>query len=740
MTGQSRRIVGAISALQARLWLMWVVIALIMILAGTGLLRLRFDDELIRFFDSDIQAFDDYVALARDFEDDTNDVIVLVEAPDVAAPELAAALSDFVLDAQFIPGVRAVISPLSLRIDGPAGGEPLFPFPPLAQDEMAVRLDTAWADTPALSGLMAEDRTALIVILPITEAEVDMGGRRAQIDAIAALGETAAAASGAEVRLSGYPVLRDSIARALVRDIVVLNSIGILVGFVIAVATFKSLRLALLTLPGPVLGAALTMGLHGHLGVTVNTITIALPVLVLVLGTSDAVHIGFERARQGGRDPVRAAVRATRRVAVACLFAAITTAIAFAALALSRSAVIGEMGRLGMIVTISASLTVLLTQTAVLGTAGYFAWFRPLYDKLHGHPPSVLRIERLPALAFAAPRTVAWGGLALLAVTTLLYSQAGPRYSLLDSLHERSPVREVFLRVEQKVAPVSQIQVPVVSTDLEVVGLIAAMAGEVTGARGVRSIADIDGGVRAAEAELPEAITRRLVSKDGTTTLVSAPFAYVNGEQALALADRLDAALADAPGLEGVEVGRTTGLPVMSARVAEVVLGEINRSLLIALGGVALLIFAWLRNLPVALISLVPNMLPVTLIGAFLTLSGRGIEFSNGLALTVAFGIAVDDTLHVLNRLNLAGGVTDISRDRLETALGEVAPALVTTSTVLILGMGGTLLAQNKEVTDFGKIAMSVYVLALIADLVILPAILARFGPGAYLRRARGSP
>ena len=130
-------------------------------------------------------------------------------------------------------------------------------------------------------------------------------------------------------------------------------------------------------------------------------------------------------------------------------------------------------------------------------------------------------------------------------------------------------------------------------------------------------------------------------------------------------------------------------------------------------------------------------MLPVTLIGAFLTLSGRGIEFSNGLALTVAFGIAVDDTLHVLNRLKLAGGVTEISRARLEKALHEVAPALVTTSTVLILGMGGTLLAHNREVIDFGKIAMSVYVLALIADLVVLPAILARFGPGAYLGRTK---
>ncbi len=739
MTGQSRRIVKLYAALQARLWLMWIVIALIAAVAVTGLFRLRFDDELIRFFNSDIQAFEDYVTLARAFEGDTNDVIVLVEAADIGAPDVAAALSDFVLDAQFVPGVRAVISPLSLRVAGPAGAEPLFPYPPLARETMAARLAAAWAATPALSALMAEDRTALLVILPITEATADMGGRRAQVDAIAALGERVAATSAAEVRLSGYPVLRDSVARALVRDIVVLNGIGVLVGLLIAVVTFKSLRLALLTLPGPLMGAALTMGLHGHLGVTVNTITIALPVLVLVLGTSDAVHIGFERARQGGRDPVRAAIRATRRVGLACLFAAITTAIAFAALAFSRSALIAELGRMGMLVTVSASLTVMFTQTVVLATAGRRHWFRPLYDRLHGHPPSVLRLERLPALAFAAPRPVAWGGLALLALATLLYAQAGPRYSLMDSLHPRSPVRAVFERVEQKVAPVSQIQVPVVSTDASVVGTVARVVAEVTGARAVQSIADIDGGVAAAEADLPAAIARRLISKDGTTTLVSAPFPYENGAQAMALADRLDAALAAEPGLETVEVGRATGLPVMSARVAAVVLDEINRSLLVALVGVGLLILAWFRNLPIALISLVPNMLPVTLIGAALMLTGRGIEFSNGLALTVAFGIAVDDTLHVLNRLKLSGGVTGISRARLQSALDDVAPALVTTSTVLILGMGGTLFAENKGVTDFGKIAMSVYLLALFADLVILPALLARFGPGAYLRRRRGS-
>ncbi len=757
--GQTRRIVRLYRGLETRPWLMWAAVLLLALVAVTGLARLRFDDELIRFFTSDTQAFHDYVALARGFEGDSNDVIVLVEAPDVAAPKVAAALSDFVLEAQFVPGVRTVMSPLSLTVETPAGPEPLFPFPPPAAADMAARLDAAFTTSPALATMMAEDRSALLVVLPITEVHTAPGAssaapgatRSSTLAALARLGDRLNEASGAEVRFAGYPVLRESVARALMRDILLLNGIGVLVGLAIAVATFRSLRLALLTLPGPVMGAALTVGLHGHFGVAINTITIALPVLVLVLGTSDAVHIGFERARQGGRAPVRAALRATRRVAVACLFAGLTTAIAFAALAFSRSQVIAELGRMGMVVTLAASLTVLLTQTAVLATAGRAGWFRPLYDRLHGAPPSVLRLERLPALALTAPRAVAWGGLALLVATTLLHAQAGPRYSLMDSLHEGSPVRAVFERVEEKVTPVSRIQVPVVSTDPAVIARVAEIMAEVmeaqsgakTGAPNVQSIAAVEGGVAVAEARLPESLLRRLVSADGRTTLVSAAFAYENGAQAIRLADALDAsftaATATDPALAGVEIRRATGLPVMSARVAGVVLDEINRSLLIALAGVGLLILLWLRNPVVALLSLVPNMLPVTLIGATLMLSGRGIEFSNAIALTVAFGIAVDDTLHVLNRLVLTGGVTGLDRTRLGAALKEAAPALVTTSTVLVLGMSGTQFAENKAVSDFGLIAMSVCALALPADLLLLPALLARFAPGSRFARRRRS-
>jgi len=732
LSGLGRKLVGAMAALRVRLLVLWFLLLVLLVFSLTGIARIRFDDELFRFFDSDLVAFDDFVALSRAFEGDSNDVIVLIEAPDLAAPAVVAAISDFLLDAQFVPGVRAAISPFSLRVAEPDGAiEPLFPYPPPPAAEMAARLDAALAGDPSLGRLMSTDRMAMVAVLPITEdGEDDLRERRDQIGALEELGaRVSAAVPAVSVAFSGYPVLRDNVAQALIDDIVMLTGFGILVGFIIAITTFRSLRLGLLTLPGPVMAVAVAIGLHGHLGVAINTMTIALPVLVLVLATSDSVHIGFERSRQGGRESARATFRAVRRVAVACIFAAITTAVAFAALATSRSEILAEMGRMGVIVALASVFTVLLTQTTVLSTAGRFSWFPPLFDRLSAHPPFGRSLEHLPRLALAAPRRLAWIGLGILAISTLLYSQAGPRYSLMDSLKANSPIRTVFDRVEERVAPVSQIQIPVTSTDPAIVARVRDVVAEVTGSPNVQSIADVAGGAEAVEADLPESLARRLISRDGTQSLVSVPFRYENGEQTLALADRIDAAIAAEPALEGVEVGRVTGLPVMSARVAGVVLDEINRSLLIALGGIAVLIWLWLGSLRVALISLVPNMLPVTLIGAWLMLSGKGIEFSNGLALTVAFGVAVDDSLHVLNRLRLNGGIKSFERARVVAALEEVAPALVTTSFVLVLGMGGTLFAENKGVSDFGKIAMSVYALALIADLVILPAALATFGP-----------
>ena len=227
MKGGRRKLAGVVAGLRMRLVVLWALLLVLLVFSLTGIARVRFDDELFRFFDSDLVAFEDFVALSRAFEGDSNDVIVLIEAPDLADPAVVAAVSDFLIEAQFVPGVRAAISPFSLRVAGPDGAiEPLFPYPPPPRAEMAARLDAALAGDASLGRLMSTDRTAMVVVVPITEGgEDDLRKRREQIRAIEELGaRIPAAGPGVSVALSGYPALRDNVARALVDDIICAGS------------------------------------------------------------------------------------------------------------------------------------------------------------------------------------------------------------------------------------------------------------------------------------------------------------------------------------------------------------------------------------------------------------------------------------------------------------------------------------------------------------------------------------
>lgn len=732
----ARGFAGALSALRPRFGLLWIVFGALFVIGLTGLPRVTFDNALLRFFDSDFPAYAAYVDVSRDFEGDANDVILLVEAEDLADPATLEAVSAVLLEAQFIEGVRAAISPLSVEIaiEG-RGTEPLVPFPLPAASDMAERFDTVRGETPALRRLLSEDRGAMIAVLPL---DADGALQEAAIDALESLVARADAAPGVSFRMAGYPVLRAQLAQGLILDVILLNAVGAAVGFIVASAALRSVALGLLTLPGPLISLVLCLGIFGHAGVPVTTVSVTLPVLVMILATIDSIHIIFERTRQAERESRRATLRAVRRIAVACIFAALTTAIAFFVLTLSKAHIVAELGWMGAGVLLVSSLTVLLTQTLVLSAAGKSAYFVGKFAQVTRQPPSGWAFIRLPRLALAHPRAVTLAAIAILAAALTLYSQAGPRYSVLDSMSEGDPLRATFAGIEAKVVPISLLEVAVESTDREVLTEVESTLAAVTGSDLVQSIASVAGGDPGMIEAVPEAIARRLLSEDGSRALVTVPFRYDDGMETLRLAAVVDEALAQNPALAGQEISSATGMPVMSAAVISGVLGELNLGLTIAALVVGLLIAIWLRSVRIAAIALIPNLLPVALIGGALALSGQGLQLANALALTVAFGVAVDDTLHVLNRIRLTGGFSRIEPARLRIAMAEATPVLVTTSAVLVLGFGGSALASTQEVASFGTIATAVFVLALFADLLVLPAAVAFLGPHFYPHAGKG--
>jgi hypothetical protein len=67
-----------------------------------------------------------------------------------------------------------------------------------------------------------------------------------------------------------------------------------------------------------------------------------------------------------------------------------------------------------------------------------------------------------------------------------------------------------------------------------------------------------------------------------------------------------------------------------------------------------LAIMAWVfRSWRMTLIALVPNVVPLVLVGGIMGLVGIDIKVSTAIIFTIAFGIAVDDTIHMLGKLRI---------------------------------------------------------------------------------------
>ena len=100
-----------------------------------------------------------------------------------------------------------------------------------------------------------------------------------------------------------------------------------------------------------------------------------------------------------------------------------------------------------------------------------------------------------------------------------------------------------------------------------------------------------------------------------------------------------------------------------------------------------------------------------------------GLDYATIVGLTVAFGLAVDDTIHVLNRFELEkqrSNTTSVAVDRTLRLIGTV---LILTTVVLLAGLSVTQLSAVPPTRQFGFICISTLIFALLADLVILPAL-----------------
>ncbi len=177
-----------------------------------------------------------------------------------------------------------------------------------------------------------------------------------------------------------------------------------------------------------------------------------------------------------------------------------------------------------------------------------------------------------------------------------------------------------------------------------------------------------------------------------------------------------------------------TGMVPMLANVADRMVAGQVKSFFAALVVICVMMVLVLWSFRVGLLAMIPNVLPILLTMGLMGWLGITLNVTTVMIASIALGIAVDDTIHMLVRIRSESRAKGNHEEGCERALQSVGRAVVFTSVVLSGGFAILLLASLVPAGHFGILIAFTMLSALLADLVLIPVLILWLKPWGHRR------
>ncbi len=222
-------------------------------------------------------------------------------------------------------------------------------------------------------------------------------------------------------------------------------------------------------------------------------------------------------------------------------------------------------------------------------------------------------------------------------------------------------------------------------------------------------------------ADLPEAIARRFRETDGTVGRVALLFpvrvwANWDGHNLIRLAD-----VTKNVTLPSGHVASAAGHTSLFAAMLRSIAHDGPIATLAAMIGVVVMVVLLFRNVRSSAMVLLSLGVGVVWMGGAGALLHMKLNFLNFVALPITFGIGVDYAVNIFARI--AGEPPE----RHARALAETGSAVALCSSTTIIGYSSLLIASNGALVSFGKLANFGEIGCLLAALLLVPAVSARY-------------
>lgn len=752
-----------------RRWPVFGILIAVSLLAALLATRLRFDftPQAIFAANDDAVAYSEQFKKTFGYEDAA--LLVVIKATgdaDVLSAEILEWQTNRILDLSKHKNITDVIAvpnmPLpAISLSSPGGltTRRLVRQLPLTEaDETRIRATVA--DNPLMQGtFVSKDLRLGSMVIAFSPDARQIDRLRTIVTKIEATFAASPPPPGYRLHMTGLAAMRLDIVDSLRDDLLWSVPIAGAVLLVALLIVFRGSASILVPLLAIAMGLAWMLAIIVLMGEHLNIISNVLPLLMMIIGVSNCVHVlsrYAEDSKSLNGDRLGATLRTITRMGPACFLTYATTAIGFASLTAAKSDVLVALG----------------WQAAVgmgllfLSTIGVHATLLPSFNA----PPLGAKISPIgPVVATAGyfvarhPRLTV-----LLSVAIVGCSLWSGRNVVIDSYHVETyeadhPMMQTLHLVDEHLGGVLPLEISLTADEPErllspeiyaKVAQAQAFAFEKPEVLFARSYIDLhqelyakrknDPKLRLVMPTLDEQGEQRLARSHKLLDRFSKELHYrafltedsrrarlllrldeVGTRRTGQLIARLQEKLAEIFPPESGIVTRITGDAFLNASRMDRFVRDLFTSLLMAavtMFGIIALLF---RSLRVGLIAALPNLTPLFVTLGYMHLRGYDMNASNVIVFAISLGIAVDDSIHFLARfhaeVNADGDVPAAIRRTLEGA----GRAIVVTSFLILVGLAVLATSSFLPTQRFAELTAVTIVAALLGDLLLLPGCLA---------------
>ena len=743
----------------ARYDLVFLVLAIAMLaFISVGFRDLTFSSDNRNFFGGG----NPEIAAVRELEDTYSNsetvLFALVSKTDGFTPETLTILRDLTEASWQLPYVLRVQSLANYNHTYADGDdivvEPLIPLGTEIINNDVKRIKSIAMESDELvDRIVSADGRAFGIFVNVVPPDGD-GDYRSEIGRLARdmKAEWQARAPDLEVVVSGGIIAGMTFNEAAKRDIINLIPLAFVVVSVLMILGLGTVAGWLGTTLVTVGGTVATLGFAGWSGIALIPATAVSPLSVMVLVSASCVHLVLSWTRQMAMSADRnaAVVAALEENLAAVAVTNITTAIGFLCLNFAESPPLAQMGN---IVAFGIIIGWLLTSLVLPAVLKRFPDYR--FSPVRISPQ---KMEKLAQFSLSRTRSIigVFSVLAVFAIAGLmqitfndnplryfdesfefrrdsqsieanLTGMETVQFSLESADNQSAFSPEFLVQVDQFAHWVrSQDQVVYVGSLTDIVKRLNQTLGE-DRAEAYRIADTREANAQAMmfyELSLPigQDMNQMLDIGRDKTRLV-AVMSEANGQDIRHFARTAEEWLTvNTPAIATKATGVGVAFAELSRRNNEAMLYGMVTVLIL----VSAVMMITLRDVKLGALSLIPNVLPAILgFGLWGWLMGE-VNLGSTVVTTMTFGIVVDDTVHILmhyQRARRSGANLDTA---MRDTFSKVGTALVVTSIAIVSGfviMTQSGFAINKHV---GGLTAIVILVALLTDLVLLPAVLKR--------------